>query len=957
MSGPGTGARWKRFATSSAARKATRAATSPSSTPSRNPPILCEQLDPSIFIVGTAFEEQSLLSKQVDVIFSNPPYSVFPDWTNKLLREAAAPLVYLVIPDRWEQNQVIAEALRYRNATPQIVGHFDFESADRSARAHVHLLRIELATDKDDAFERFFDEEFGDLRARFHYDKEKAADDREREDEDEKAERERRGKFGHLVVGATYPEAMVALYNEEMAKIRRNYDAVKLLDVDLMRELGITPSKIMEGLRQRLEGLRNEYWQEIFNRLSAITDRLTTKNRRLLLETLNKHCHVDFTVGNIHAVVLWAIKNANNYLDSQLLETFEKMVDKANVRNYASNKRPFVEDRWRYNQDKTQCSHYCLEYRLVLQWIGGIQCGYSWERGLSESACEFLMDLLTVARNLGFQCNTADDRLLGGRSEWTSGTKVEFHRTNRAYEVGDRVANGTISAKVKLADNHWQYKVGKEWLHERCLPGELLFEVRAFKNRNIHMRLNQKFALAFNVEYGRLKGWLNSGEEAARETGDPEAAALFRTHLYLPTIGGTSALMLGAPMEGDAPSSPTPEPVMQHVRITTPSGATGTCDTNDVAALADLQADGATVEILGPSEAAAPGTSGGRCLSGEHVTIVDDSSAAPPLGNTQQPTNDTDTMKRFDPLKGCTTDVNTPAPAPATKPKPAAKKRSEKVPETGDFKQAATLLHAHTGHTGDFWRLMGPSHKATRQQIMTALMGRKIPQDECGLTVLRDLFHQHVGVSAWEITCDADRDAKFAVWLRDFLAGKAPAKNAPTPVRPADYADEPKHGGRPSDTPPAHVTVTQPAAFTSPVALAAMRVPLATFVVLTPGLTTDDAEAHRFAFAFWCEQHAESFSDWRKAHLAYLHPKAPLTEEHLRGYPADEAPADSITIVGPHGESATIPMKHEGSFEVEIDGEKKTVQVFGEAQPRKIIPFEQPEEQPDPVLAALAALR
>src|SRR5437879_1351839 len=29
-------------------------------------PILCEQLDPAILIVGTAFEEQSLLSKQVD---------------------------------------------------------------------------------------------------------------------------------------------------------------------------------------------------------------------------------------------------------------------------------------------------------------------------------------------------------------------------------------------------------------------------------------------------------------------------------------------------------------------------------------------------------------------------------------------------------------------------------------------------------------------------------------------------------------------------------------------------------------------------------------------------------------------------------------------------------------------------------------------------------------------------
>ena len=57
--------------------------------------ILTGQLDPSVFVIGTAFEEQSLYSKRVGVIFSNPPYSVYEDWTVKIIREAAAPLVYL----------------------------------------------------------------------------------------------------------------------------------------------------------------------------------------------------------------------------------------------------------------------------------------------------------------------------------------------------------------------------------------------------------------------------------------------------------------------------------------------------------------------------------------------------------------------------------------------------------------------------------------------------------------------------------------------------------------------------------------------------------------------------------------------------------------------------------------------------------------------------------------------
>jgi len=41
------------------------------------------------------------------------------------------------------------------------IGEFSFEDAeDRKARATVNLIRIELSTETDDAFDRFFDEQF-----------------------------------------------------------------------------------------------------------------------------------------------------------------------------------------------------------------------------------------------------------------------------------------------------------------------------------------------------------------------------------------------------------------------------------------------------------------------------------------------------------------------------------------------------------------------------------------------------------------------------------------------------------------------------------------------------------------------------------------------------------------------------------------------------------------------------
>jgi hypothetical protein len=55
----------------------------------------------------------------------------------------------------------------------------------------------------------------------------------------------------------------------------------------------------------------------------------------------------------------------------------------------------------------------------------------------------------------------------------------------------------------------------------------MLMDVRAFQNGNLHIRLNQQFALALNVEMGRLKGWLRTAAEATEELGQPEAAKYF----------------------------------------------------------------------------------------------------------------------------------------------------------------------------------------------------------------------------------------------------------------------------------------------------------------------------------------------------------------------------------------------------------------------------------------------
>jgi len=130
--------------------------------------ILIQQLPADVVIVGTDFWQQTLIDKKVDVVFCNPPYSEFEEWAIKIIKEAFAKTIYLVIPQRWERNKDILEAIKKREASFEILGSYDFLEADRQARAKVHLLKIDLRRksggyqDRDgtDPFKLWFEEEF-----------------------------------------------------------------------------------------------------------------------------------------------------------------------------------------------------------------------------------------------------------------------------------------------------------------------------------------------------------------------------------------------------------------------------------------------------------------------------------------------------------------------------------------------------------------------------------------------------------------------------------------------------------------------------------------------------------------------------------------------------------------------------------------------------------------------------
>ena len=475
--------------------------------------VLLSQQSNDIIPVGTDFYQATLIDKKVDVVFSNPPYSDFEAWAIKIIREANAADVYLIIPQRWEGSEAIKDALDAREAQATIIHSDDFLDADRKARAKVHILYIDLAlchynnhyyrnTDKPniDPFSLWFNETFP-----------KAESTAKEEDKKNPSEKLKDKIQREIVAGKNLIESLVALYQRDMAKLQKNYAAACALDPELMKELKIEFRGLSEAIQQRIRGLKHLYWQEFFSNYESITDRLTTSSRKKILDTLNYNTSIEFTAENAYAITLWVIRNANHYYDSQLIALVERMTKKANIQLYKSNQRTFRDEDWRYNwreQAPKGLDCYKLEFRIVLENMGGIYTGDfgGWQHpgGLEQYSHDFLGDVIAVAKTLGWSIQDTTKMAHGWQERcWESNKKQCF----------------------------------------TCVNGNDLMEVRAFKNGNLHIKFNQKFIKQLNVEFGRLKGWLKDHHQAAEELKikPEEAANFFNTTLQ---IGSDASLLL-----------------------------------------------------------------------------------------------------------------------------------------------------------------------------------------------------------------------------------------------------------------------------------------------------------------------------------------------------------------------------------------------------------------------------
>jgi hypothetical protein len=416
--------------------------------------ILIEQMPDDIVMIGADFNQQTLIDKNFDYIFCNPPYSEFNEWMHKIINETNSNDVIMIVPNRWIEDKDLLNLIKKRGFGFNIIDNDNFLDSERQARAYVDIIHFKRSRKKDQylyddgsrgseikqSFIDFFEDQFGEA---FKSEKEK-----------ELKEKLEDAKENELVAGNNTIETLCNLYNIEFEKLLNSYKAITGLGEITLKDIGLNKEKILSSLSYKISKLKDDYWRYLINNTDKITSRLTnsTRNRLITKITLNVG-NIDFNEKNVYAVVIWIIKNVNKSYDQQLLEMFDICIAPENIKNYKSNQKVFETEENR--------------------WGGG--CGTKSNFKNQKEVKNVILDYRII------------------------------NQINQYY-YGNYYSN-----KDKYIIEDWQI------ICNNLLGHKDFGEIKFYKNGNCHIKFNVDFAKAFNIQASLLKGWIKDKKQAKEE--------------------------------------------------------------------------------------------------------------------------------------------------------------------------------------------------------------------------------------------------------------------------------------------------------------------------------------------------------------------------------------------------------------------------------------------------------
>ena len=245
---------------------------------------LIDSMDRNILVVGSDFNQTSLIEKTYDLVFCNPPYSSYKEWVMRILRETNSMFIALVIPSRWQQDSDIKRVIESRKGLEyEVLESTDFLNAERSARAKVDIVLFKTirATDKNAKYGVVEDVFADNLIKQFKL--QKLFDDiDESEYDDQKRHTDELEEKTYQVANGDLIEFLVSEYEKEYNEFLESLNHLNAINSELLKCMNVDKKKLIKGIKSKIRDLKNLYWKELFSKLQAIRSRVTSTYGGLL---------------------------------------------------------------------------------------------------------------------------------------------------------------------------------------------------------------------------------------------------------------------------------------------------------------------------------------------------------------------------------------------------------------------------------------------------------------------------------------------------------------------------------------------------------------------------------------------------------------------------------------------------------------------------------------------------
>jgi hypothetical protein len=222
-----------------------------------------------------------------------------------------------------------------------------------------------------------------------------------------------------------------------------------------------------------------------------------------------------------------------------MLEVYDDFTTGDGINLYKSNKN-FNNDTWRYcRSNKDSLGKYSLDYRIVCHGYRS-EYGYRDDFSLSYAQQQYVRDVVIIAKNLGF---TVDEFRYNMTLKDKHYITFNPHR-KKPYKVGTKTLDGKIEEvycqshlpnengedvmekdgvlyvyRKEQKSSYYQYKIDGYYINHSAVRTEndILTTVRGHGNGNVHFQFNKEFIKKFNLEVGRIRGWIKNPQDAANE--------------------------------------------------------------------------------------------------------------------------------------------------------------------------------------------------------------------------------------------------------------------------------------------------------------------------------------------------------------------------------------------------------------------------------------------------------